>query len=245
VIRKKVNYMVMKAISVIICAFNEESTIASVIESTNSCPYVDQIVVVNDGSTDSTGQIISHLSESIDLSYINLLPNRGKGFGMASGLELASGEIIVFLDADIEKLTYLHINKLILPILRGDADMVMGQPGQTFIQARYNPFKVFTGQRAVKRAHILPIMEDIRFTRFGVETYINLYYQSKNLNIRSVILEGLVHRTKFGKMKKGKAIVELIMEAKEILVTLLENTELVRKSILKQFKTKRITLKGI
>ncbi len=127
--------MRMKSISVIICAFNEENTIASVIESTNSCPYIGQIVVVNDGSTDSTGQIIRHLSESIDLSYINLLSNRGKGFSMASGLELATGEIIVFLDADIENLTKDHINNLVNPILNDTADMVMGQPGQTFINA--------------------------------------------------------------------------------------------------------------
>ena len=237
--------MIMKAISVIICAFNEENTIASVIESTNSCPHIGQIVVVNDGSTDSTGQIIRHLSESIDLSYINLLPNRGKGYSMASGLELATGEIIVFLDADLENLTKLHINKLVNPILNDTADMVMGQPGQTFINARYNPFKVFTGQRAVKREHILPIVEDIRYTRFGVETYINLYYQSKGLNSKSLILKGLVHQTKFGKMKKVRAIVELLMEAKEIVVTFLENTDLVKKSVLRQLKTKRIILKRL
>ncbi len=232
--------MVMKAISAIICAYNEESTIASVVESTNSCPYINQIVVVNDGSTDNTGQVICHLSESIDLTYINLLPNRGKGFSMASGLELATGEIIVFLDADIENLTKDHINKLVNPILDDTADMVMGQPGQTFINARYNPFKAFTGQRAVKREHILPIVEDIRFTKFGVETYINLYYQSKGLNSKSLILKGLIHRTKFKKMKKGRALLEFLMEAKEIVVTLFENTDLVKKSVQRQLNTKRI-----
>ena len=226
----------MKAISVIICAYNEEKTISSVIESTNNCSYIDEIVVVNDGSTDRTGQIIGHLSESIDLTYINILPNRGKGYSMASGLELSTGKIIVFLDADIVDLSYLHINTLLLPVLKGDADMVMGQPGETFIHARYNPFKFLTGQRAVKREHIIPIMESIRFTRFGVETYINLYYISKYLNIRCVILEGLVHRTKFGKMKKGKAIIELLRELKEIMVTLFENTDLVNKSILRYLK---------
>ena len=119
------------------------------------------------------------------------------------------------------------------------------QPGQTFINARYNPFKVFTGQRAVKREHILPILEDIRFTKFGVETYINLYYQSTGLNSKSLILKGLVHRTKFGKMKKVRAIVELLMEAKEILVTLLENTDLMKKSVLRHLNTKRIILKRL
>ena len=121
--------------------------------------------------------------------------------------------------------------------------MVMGQPGLTFIHTRYNPFKFLTGQRAVKREHIIPIMESIRFTRFGVETYINLYYISRYLNIRCVILEDLVHRTKFSKMKKGQAIIELLTELKEIMVTLFKNTDLVNKSIRRYLKTNRITFK--
>lgn len=235
----------MNSVSAIICAYNEEKTISSVIETTYNCPYIGQIVVINDGSTDSTGQIISHLSESIDFTYINLLPNRGKGFSMATGLELSTGDIIVFLDADIVNLTHLHLDKLVLPILDGNADMVMGQPSRTFINTRYNPFKNLTGQRAVKREHILPILHDIRFTRFGVETYINLYYQSEYLNIKKVILEDLAHPTKFGKMKMGQAILELLKEGNEIMLTIIKNIDLVEKSIKRRIMTKRITLKRL
>lgn len=237
--------MIMKTISIIICAFNEEKTIAGVVESTNSCPYISQIVVVNDGSTDNTGQIIRHLSESIDLNYINLFPNRGKGFSMASGLEIATGEIIVFFDADIENLTKDHVNILVNPILNDTADMVRGQPGQTFINAKYNPFKVLTGQRAVKSEDILPIVNDLKCTKFGVETYINLYYQSKGLNSKSLILNGLTHRTKFAKMNKVRAFVEILVEAKEILETLLENIDLVKKSVIRHLNTKRIIIKRL
>ena len=103
----------MKRATAIICAYNEENTITSVIETTYNCPNIGQIIVINDGSTDSTGHIISRLSESIDLTYINLLPNRGKGYCMASGLELSTGDVIVFLDADIVNLTHRHIDKLL------------------------------------------------------------------------------------------------------------------------------------
>lgn len=231
----------MSSVSAIICAFNEERTISKVIETAYSYPNIGQVVVINDGSTDSTGHIIRSLSESIDLTYINLLPNRGKGYGMASGLELSTGDIIVFLDADIVNLTHDHIDRLVSPIVNGNADMVLGVPGRTFIKTRYNPFKNLTGQRAVKRAHLLPIINDIRDTRFGVETYINLYYQSENLSIEKLILEGLAHPTKFGKMKKGRAIVGLLKEGREIVSTLICNNDLVRKSIKKQIITKQIT----
>jgi len=169
-------------------------------------------------------------------------PLRGKGYCMASGLELSTGDIIVFLDADIVNLTHSHIDKLISPIRDGNANMVMGQPGRTFIKTRYNPFKNLTGQRAVEREHILPIINDIRYTRFGVETYINLYYQSENLNIKKVILKELAHPTKFGKMKKGQAIFEFLKAGKEIVSTLISNIDLVEKCIKRRIITKRITL---
>jgi glycosyltransferase involved in cell wall biosynthesis len=232
----------MKTISAIICAYNEENTISSVIEATHSCPYIDQIVVINDGSTDRTGQIVSQLSESIDLTYFHLQPNRGKGFSMATGLELSTGEIIVFLDADLVNLDQLHLDKLLFPILDGNVDMVMGQPGQTFIHTSLNPFKALTGQRVVKRENILPIVEDIKLTRFGVETYINIYYQSECLNVRKVILENLAHPTKFGKMKIGQAILELLKEGKEIIWTIINNTYLLKRSLKRQIFKKQLTL---
>jgi len=232
----------MNAISAVICAYNEENTISDVIEKTNECPYVDQIIVVNDGSTDNTGNIICKLAKSIELSCINLPANMGKGFCMALGIEFSTGEIIVFLDADLLKLSYFHINKLVIPVLNGDADMVMGQPGQTFINPRYNPFRDLTGQRAVKREHILPIINDIRFTRFGVETYINLYYQSEYLNVKRVVLEDLAHPTKFSKMKNRYAILEFLKEGNEILHTIISNSGLVIKSIKRQLGTKPLIL---
>ena len=232
----------MNTISVIICAYNEEETISSVIETILKCPYIDQVIAVNDGSTDSTEHIIRNLAESTDLSHINLVSNMGKGYSMAAGIESSIGEIILFLDADIVNLKYHHINNLVQPILDGNADMVMGQPGQTFINTRYNPFKALTGQRAVIREHILPIINDIRFIRFGVETYINLYYQSEYLNIKRIILEDLVHYTKFRKMKKRQAIFEFLKEGKEILATIINNTDLVRKYIKRQINPKRLIL---
>lgn len=232
----------MNMISAIICAYNEENTISSVIETTYKYPFINQVIVVNDGSTDSTEQIISNMAESTDLSHINQVSNMGKGYSMASGIESSTGEIILFLDADIVNLTHRHINKLVQPVLDGNADMVMGQPGQTFINTRYNPFKALTGQRAVKREHILSIINDIRFIRFGVETYINLYYQSEYLNIKRVILEDLAHRTKFRKMKKGQAILEFLKEGNEIMTTIFNNTDLVKKCIKRQIKPKQLII---
>jgi hypothetical protein len=57
--------------------------------------------------------------------------------------------------------------------------MVLGQPSETFIDYRVYPFKSLTGQRALLKNDILPILDDIREIRFGVEIFINLYFQAK------------------------------------------------------------------
>ena len=74
---------------------------------------------------------------------------------------------------------------------------------------------------------------------------IYLYYQSEYLHIKKVILEDLAHPTKLGKMKMGQAILELLKEGNEIMLTIIRNIDLVEKSIKRRIMTKRITLERL
>lgn len=60
-----------------------------------------------------------------------------------------------------------------------------------------------------------------------------------------MILEDLAHPTKFGKMKMGQAILELLKEGNEIMLTIIRNIDLVEKSIKRRIMTKRITLERL
>jgi len=99
------------------------------------------------------------------------------------------------------------------------------------IDTSINPFKSFTGQRALKKSDIQPIIEKMKKSRFGVETLINLYYQSENKNIKYVMLNGLKHPTKFDKISTPQAIKEFIFEGQEIALAAVKNYDLVIKSI--------------
>jgi hypothetical protein len=68
-------------------------------------------------------------------------------------------------------------------------------------------------------------------SRFGVETLINLYFQSKDLRVKYVILNGLKHPTKFEKTNLKNAANEFIIEGKEIILTAFKNKNLVSKII--------------
>jgi len=175
----------MKKVSAIICAYNEEKTVKDVILAVSESLLVQEIIVVNDGSSDNTKQIIEELQKEIEIKTIHLAENKGKGYAMATGIENSTGEIIVFIDADLSNLKEKHFEQLITPIFSKEADMVLGQATETLINYKINPFKSFTGERALLKKDVLPLLGKMRTSRFGVETLINLYYQAqeKRLNM--------------------------------------------------------------
>lgn len=220
----------MKKISAIICAYNEADTIKDVV-TTVSDYFFDEVIVVNDGSTDNTDSIIKEINDLWYFKYIVLPNNKGKGFAMATGIENASSEIIVFIDADLLNLQEDHLDQLITPVLYKKAEMVLGQPTETLINYSVNPFKSFTGQRALLKKDVLPLVDKMKNSRFGVETLINLYYQSEGKTVKHVILQGLKHPSKFTKASKHQALKEFIKEGCQIAITVFKNFDLVIKSV--------------
>ncbi|MFA4851501.1 MAG: glycosyltransferase family 2 protein [Thermoplasmata archaeon] len=218
-------------ITAIICAFNEESTIENVLKAVADSNLFNEIIVVNDGSTDNTGKIIKELKKCLDITDIHLPENKGKGFAMASGVEKASSELIVFCDADLSDLRGEHFLQLIKPIIENKADMVLGQATETLINYKINPFKSLSGQRSLLREDILPILDDMKTSKFGVETLINLYYQSQGKRVEYVMLMDLKHPTKFNKTNQSQAMKEFIFEGHQIALTAFNNFNLITKII--------------
>ena len=115
-------------VSIVIPAFNEEKSIAGVIEETiavmNSIQIPYEIIISDDGSTDRTGQIAS----TYKVTVVHNDRNRGKGHAMRKAFKEASGNIIVCLDADGSHKPK-EISNLVSPLLHG-YDIV---PGSRFL----------------------------------------------------------------------------------------------------------------
>lgn len=223
----------MKKASAIICAYNEAKTIENVILSAKENYVINDIVVINDGSTDSTGDIIKRLKDRVTITDIHFEKNKGKGYAMAIGIEKALNDVIVFIDADLSNLNHDHYYQLVDPIIGKKADMVLGQATETLINYGLNPFKSITGERSLSKKDILPIVDKMKKSRFGVETLINLYYQSEGKTIKYVMLQGLKHPTKFEKVSKQQAVKEFILEGHQIALTAFKNFDLITSSIKK------------
>lgn len=91
-------------ITVIVPAFNEQATIANTVQHisthlTQLSPYWD-IVVIDDGSRDQTAHIVKNLAPSLNTTLVRFSRNFGKEYAISAGLEHASGDIVICMDAD-------------------------------------------------------------------------------------------------------------------------------------------------
>ena len=115
-------------LSIIVPVYNEARTVRAVIDrlSTIDLPVPREILVVDDGSTDGTGDVLARAAtERTDVTVIRADRNGGKGSAIRRGLEQATGTIVAVQDADLE-LDPQQLGSLVAPILAGDADVVYG-----------------------------------------------------------------------------------------------------------------------
>jgi len=116
-----------KKLSILIPVYNEEKTLLNILERINESKIENfdfETIIINDGSDDDTFNIIKENSDLYD-KVINLDKNRGKGYAVKSGLKIATGDYVIFQDADLEydpkefiKFTNL-INKFSVDVIIG------------------------------------------------------------------------------------------------------------------------------
>lgn len=103
------NYLKEQKIALIIPTYNNDQTIASVVRE--AIGYCEDVIVVNDGSTDQTDQLLAEFSQHIH--YVNYTPNKGKGHALKKGFEMVEKlqlEAAITLDSDGQhKLTDLPL----------------------------------------------------------------------------------------------------------------------------------------
>lgn len=110
-------------VSILVPALNEQDTLPELLERLFAVPLRTEIIVIDDGSTDRTPDILLQHTDRV-LALRNDRPT-GKGMAIRRGLEHATGKVVVIQDADLEYFPE-ELPTLVRPILDGKADVVYG-----------------------------------------------------------------------------------------------------------------------
>lgn len=113
-------------LSIIIPCYNEKSTIREVIDAVLAAPYDEkEIIIVDDCSKDGTKEVLLEEIEPLVHQILFHKVNQGKGAALRTGIQAATGDIVLIQDADLEYDPQEYPN-LVEPILRNKADVVYG-----------------------------------------------------------------------------------------------------------------------
>jgi glycosyltransferase involved in cell wall biosynthesis len=116
----------MLKLSVLVPVYNEERTLKTIVGRIRAVPLPMEIICIDDCSTDSSRQILAELEANGAVDRVILQPvNCGKGAAIRTGIQAASGDVIVVQDADLEY-DPVEYPKLLQPILDDKADAVFG-----------------------------------------------------------------------------------------------------------------------
>ncbi len=145
-------------LSIVVPCFNEVETIMEVVEGIKTIDIGDvekEIILIEDGSTDGTRELLESIEGEKGVVVFYQPQNQGKGRALKKGFELATGDIIIIQDADLEY-SPKEYAKIIAPLVSRQADVVYG--------SRYLNKKLYEGRYVYDfGVHFLTLMFNILF----------------------------------------------------------------------------------
>jgi len=159
----------MTKISCIIPAYNEGKRIQNVLEIVARHPLVDEVIVVDDGSSDDTGIIVSKFD---NIHLITQETNLGKTKALYKGTKESSGDFLFFLDSDLIGLTADDITKLITPVINNSADISISLRRNAPWLWHVIGIDYISGERVLPKNILFPYLEKmLSLPRFGIEVF--------------------------------------------------------------------------
>ncbi len=184
----------MKKVSCIICAYNEEPRIAAVLAAATAHHVLDEVIIVDDASTDNTIDVVERFPT---VKLIALPKNGGKSKAMVHGLNAATNELVMLLDADLANLTEHDISALAEPVLAGEADVSISLRKNALGIHHAIGLDFTSGERVLPKSLLADVLHEIhKLPKFGIESYMNKLIIARRMRLAVVKWPEVTHMRK-------------------------------------------------
>lgn len=180
-------------VAAVIPAFNEGNQIPVLLAVLKDVPYLTEIIVVDDGSIDSTWEAAT--AAGMDDPRVKVIQhplNYGKGQALKTGWQSTDAPYVLFLDADLINLRPHHVDQLVLPVMQGETDMTVGlfNSGRWVTDFTHRTIPWLSGQRCIKA----PLMKQVPVDAaqgYGIETAISTTARKNGWRCQEIWLHGV------------------------------------------------------
>lgn len=162
--------MTLPSFTCLIPAYNEAARIGAVLDATLGHPLLKNVIVIDDGSSDDTGDI----ARAKGAHLIRTPGNLGKTKALALGLNAVTTSHVVLIDADLTGLTGQAVTALIDPVRHGQASATISLRGNAPRTWRLIGIDYISGERVIERAMLSGHQDRLEgLPKFGFEVYLN------------------------------------------------------------------------
>lgn len=184
-------------LSCIICAYNEAPRIGAVLEVVSRHPLIDEVIVVDDGSTDNTAEVVRRYPAVL----VSQSPNQGKSRAMNLGIAAAQCDTVMLLDADLKGLTADNLAALAEPVVSGRADVAISIRDNSLGIYKWLGLDFVSGERVLPKAILAETADEIDLLpRFGLEVFTNNLIIKRKMRIAPVRWRNVTQARKVEKL---------------------------------------------
>lgn len=184
-------------VSCIIPIFNEASTLPLVAEIVLQSWWLDEVIFIDDGSSDSTAQILEQFRQHPKCTIFSTSQNKGKGWAVSLGIAEAKYDLVLLCDADLKNLQENHLKQLIQTLKKHHCAMVIASRNPLNNRVA-RAFAWVSGERVFYRKNLRPeYLLLMREAGNGMEQIINFVHRRKKVEF--VVSDGVGHILKYQK----------------------------------------------